>query len=79
MAIVLVACDSVVVVGNDGGGVVNCSFMLLIVVLFLVADAFGGEYCIVIGGRCIDGDECVGDVNGYGDRCLWCWWWSSLR
>jgi len=53
--------------------------MVLMVVLFLVADALGDEYCIVIGGRCIDGDGCVGDVNCYGDCCVWLWWWSSLR
>jgi hypothetical protein len=44
--------------------------MLLMVVLFLMADALGGEYCIVIRGRCVDGDGCVGDVNGYGDCCV---------
>jgi len=47
--------------------------MVLMVVLFLVADALGDEYCILIGGRFIDGDDCVGDVNDYGDCCVW-WW-----
>jgi len=77
MAIVLVACDSVVF-GNDGGVGVNYSRYANYGGSVFGGGCVGGEYCTVIGGRCIDGDGCVGYVNGYSDCCV-CGGGSHLR
>jgi hypothetical protein len=45
--------------------------MLLMEVVFFCGGYVGGEYCIVVGGRCIDVYGCVGDGNGCGDCCVW--------
>jgi len=78
MAVMLVACDSVVF-GNDAGVGVNYSCYAADGGSVFGGLCVGGECCTVIGGRCINGDGCVGDLNGYGDCCVWWWWWSSLR